>query len=153
MNRLAHPEDAGGVVRGGIVQNFGRRDEVLFLEISLTENWLIFITRANGPFWSSLPSWQLTGAILVVDIIATFFCLFGWFVGGQTSIVAVVRIWIFSFGVFCVLGGIYYLLQDNVGFDNLMHGKSPKKNPKQRSLEDFSKLEPRPGHRLHPVRC
>ncbi|KAI9664407.1 MAG: plasma membrane H+-ATPase [Trizodia sp. TS-e1964] len=128
---LANGEDAG------IVQNFGKRDEVLFLEISLTENWLIFITRANGPFWSSLPSWQLTGAILVVDILATFFCIFGWFVGGQTSIVAVVRIWIFSFGVFCVLGGIYYLLQDSVGFDNLMHGKSPKKNQKQRSLEDF----------------
>ncbi|KAI9894803.1 MAG: plasma membrane H+-ATPase [Vezdaea aestivalis] len=124
-------------ITGGIVQNFGRRDPVVFLEISLTENWLIFITRANGPFWSSIPSWQLSGAILVVDILATFFCLFGWFVGGQTSIVAVVRIWIFSFGVFCVLGGIYYLLQDSAGFDNLMHGKSIKKNPKQRSLEDF----------------
>lgn len=122
---------------GGIVQNFGVRDQVLFLEISLTENWLIFITRANGPFWSSIPSWQLTGAILVVDIIATFFCLFGWFVSGQTSIVTVVRIWIFSFGVFCVLGGVYYLLQDSVGFDNLMHGKSPKKSQKQRNLEDF----------------
>ena len=122
---------------GGIVQNFGKRDEVLFLQITLSENWLIFITRANGPFWSSIPSWQLTGAILVVDIIATFFCLFGWFIGGQTSIVAVIRIWIFSFGVFCVLGGLYYLLQDSVGFDNLMHGKSPKKNQKQRSLEDF----------------
>ena len=125
------------------MQNFGKLDEVLFLEISLTENWLIFITRANGPFWSSLPSWQLTGAILVVDVIATFFCLFGFFVGGQTSIVAVVRIWIFSFGVFCVLGGIYYLLQDSAGFDNLMHGKSPKKNQKQRNLEDFSRLTSR----------
>lgn len=124
---------------GGIVQNFGIRDEVLFLQISLSENWLIFITRANGPFWSSIPSWQLSGAILAVDIIATFFCLFGWFIGGQTSIVAVVRIWIFSFGVFCIMGGIYYLLQDSVGFDNLMHGKSPKKNQKQRSLEDFGK--------------
>jgi H+-transporting ATPase len=124
---------------GGIVQNFGRRDPVLFLEISLTENWLIFITRANGPFWSSLPSWQLAGAILVVDILATFFTLFGWFVGGQTSIVAVVRVWVFSFGVFCIMGGLYYLLQDNAGFDNLMHGKSPKKNQKQRSLEDFGK--------------
>jgi len=122
---------------GGIVQNFGRMDPVLFLEISLTENWLIFITRANGPFWSSIPSWQLAGAILIVDVIATFFTLFGWFVGGQTSIVAVVRIWIFSFGVFCIMGGLYYLLQDSVGFDNLMHGKSPKKNQKQRSLEDF----------------
>ncbi|KAL9099691.1 MAG: hypothetical protein Q9187_009459, partial [Circinaria calcarea] len=43
----------------------------------------------------------------------------------------------FCLGIFCVLGGLYYLLQDNVGFDNLVHGKSPKKNQKQRSLEDF----------------
>ncbi|KAI5310830.1 plasma membrane H+-ATPase [Ascosphaera atra] len=126
-----------GSQNGGIVQNFGKMDEVLFLEISLTENWLIFITRANGPFWSSIPSWQLAGAILIVDIVATFFTLFGWFIGGQTSIVAVVRIWIFSFGVFCVLGGAYYLMQGSASFDNLMHGKSPKRNAKQRSLEDF----------------
>lgn len=125
---------------GGIVQNFGKIDEVLFLEISLTENWLIFITRANGPFWSSIPSWQLSGAILIVDILATLFCIFGWFVGGQTSIVAVVRIWIFSFGVFCIMGGLYYFMQGSTGFDNLMHGKSPKQNQKQRSLEDFGKL-------------
>lgn len=124
---------------GGIVQNFGKRDPVLFLEISLTENWLIFITRANGPFWSSIPSWQLSGAILVVDVVATFFTLFGFFVGGRTSIVAVVRIWIFSFGVFCILGGIYYILQDSSGFDNLMHGKSPKKNQAKRTMEDFGK--------------
>ena len=122
---------------GGIIQNFGQRDEILFLEITLTENWLIFITRANGPFWSTIPSWQLAGAVAIVDIIATFFCLFGWFVGGQTSIVTVVRIYLFSFGVFCVMAGIYYLLQDSTGFDRMMHGKSPKKQEKQRSLEDF----------------
>ncbi|WYZ37595.1 hypothetical protein EsH8_II_001101 [Colletotrichum jinshuiense] len=123
---------------GGIVQNFGNIDEVVFLQISLTENWLIFITRANGPFWSSIPSWQLSGAILVVDILATCFTIWGWFEhGDQTSIVAVVRIWIFSFGVFCVCAGVYYLLQDSAGFDNLMHGKSPKGSQKQRSLEDF----------------
>ncbi len=125
---------------GGIVQNFGNVDAVLFLEIALTENWLIFITRANGYFWSSMPSWQLTVAVLVVDIIATVFCIFGWFVGGRTSVVAVVRIWIFSFGVFCVLGGLYYLLSDSAGFDNMMHGKSLKKDRKQRSLEDFGTL-------------
>ncbi|KAF1810240.1 plasma-membrane proton-e [Eremomyces bilateralis CBS 781.70] len=130
-------DEPGQGIYGGIVQNFGVRDEVLFLEISLTENWLIFITRANGPFWSSIPSWQLTGAILIVDIIATFFCLFGWFIGGQTSIVAVVRIWIFSFGVFCVMGGLYYLMQGSQGFDNFMHGKGLRKDAKQRSLEDF----------------
>jgi H+-transporting ATPase len=123
---------------GGIVQNFGNMDEVVFLQISLTENWLIFITRANGPFWSSLPSWQLAGAVLAVDILATLFTIFGWFEHQQqTSIVAVVRIWIFSFGIFCIMGGLYYMLQDSVGFDNLMHGKSPKGSQKQRSLEDF----------------
>ncbi|KAK3345263.1 hypothetical protein B0H65DRAFT_426022 [Neurospora tetraspora] len=122
---------------GGIVQNFGNMDEVLFLQISLTENWLIFITRANGPFWSSIPSWQLSGAIFLVDILATCFTIWGWFEHSDTSIVAVVRIWIFSFGIFCIMGGVYYILQDSVGFDNLMHGKSPKGNQKQRSLEDF----------------
>lgn len=127
---------------GGIVQNFGVRDEVLFLQISLSENWLIFITRADGPFWASIPSWQLSGAILVVDLLATFFCLFGFFQGmRQTSIVAVVRVWIFSFGVFCVMGGLYFLLQRSSGFDSLMHGKSPKKNTKQRSLEDFGTFQ------------
>ena len=90
---LAHSQD------GGIVQNFGVRDEVLFLQISLSENWLIFITRSDGPFWSSIPSWQLAGAILIVDIVATFFCLFGFFVGGRTSIVAVVRVWSKSSGI------------------------------------------------------
>lgn len=127
---------------GGIVQNFGDVDAVLFLEIALTENWLIFITRANGYFWSSMPSWQLTVAVLAVDVVATAFCIFGWFVGGRTSVVAVVRIWIFSFGVFCVLGGLYYLVSDSAGFDNMMHGKSIKKSRKQRSLEDFGMFFP-----------
>lgn len=53
------------------------------------------------------------------------------------SIVTVVRIYLFAFGVFCVMAGVYYLLQDSTGFDRMMHGKSPKKQEKQRSLEDF----------------
>ncbi|RAH67018.1 plasma-membrane proton-efflux P-type ATPase [Aspergillus aculeatinus CBS 121060] len=123
---------------GGIMQNYGKRDEVLFLEISLTENWLIFITRANGAFWSSgWPSWKLIGAIAAVDTVATCFCAFGWFVGGQTSAPTIIRIWIFSFGMFCIMGGLYYLLQGSKSFDNIMHGKSPRSMDKQRSLEDF----------------
>ena len=137
-------DDKSSNVMGGISQNFGTRDEILFLEISLTENWLIFITRADGPFWASIPSWQLSGAILIVDLLATMFCLFGFFVGDWTSIVTVVRVWIFSFGVFCVMGGVYFLLQKSTGFDSLMHGKSPKKGTKQRSLEDFGRLAFRP---------
>lgn len=124
---------------GGIVQHYGQRDEVLFLEIALTENWFIFITRAKGPFWSSPPSWQLFGAVFIVDAVATAFCLFGWFVGGRTSVVAVVRVWIFSLGVFCVLGGLYYLLDGSQAFDNVMHGQKPKKKEKRRKMEDFGK--------------
>ncbi|KAK5047181.1 hypothetical protein LTR16_011176, partial [Cryomyces antarcticus] len=62
---------------GGIVQNFGNVQEILFLEIALTENWLIFVTRGGKTF----PSWQLIGAILGVDAIATLFCIFGWLSG------------------------------------------------------------------------
>ncbi|EED15135.1 P-type ATPase, putative [Talaromyces stipitatus ATCC 10500] len=126
-----------GGEKGGIIQGHGERDSILFLEIALTENWLIFITRANGPFWSSLPSWQLILAVLFVDIIATLFCLYGLFVAAPTSILSVVRVWVFSFGVFCVMGGVFYILQGSTGFDNLMHGRSPRTSPRQRSLEDF----------------
>lgn len=124
--------------KGGIIQNFGSIDGVLFLEISLTENWLIFITRANGPFWSSLPSWQLAGAVLAVDVIATCFTLFGWWSQNWTDVVTVVRTWIFSFGVFCIMGGAYYLMSTSEAFDDLCNGRKHKK-PEQdrRSVEDF----------------
>lgn len=56
----------------------------------------------------------------MVDILATMFCFFGWFVDGkQTSFVTILRVWIYSFGVFCVMAGVYYLLQDNVLFDRI----------------------------------
>jgi len=123
--------------KGGIIENFGSIDGVLFLEISLTENWLIFITRAAGPFWSSIPSWQLSGAVFIVDIIATMFCLFGWWSQNWNDIVTVVRVWIFSFGVFCVMGGAYYLMSESEAFDRMMNGKPIKEKHEQRSLEDF----------------
>ena len=109
---------------GGIVQDRGNQDAVLFLEIILTENWLILITRTNGLFLSSpYPSWQLAGAILLVDILATCFCVFGFFVNERTNGITVFRIWIFSSGIFLVMAGLYTCLQDNVCFNNLMHGR------------------------------
>ncbi|TID30614.1 hypothetical protein CANINC_000769 [Pichia inconspicua] len=123
--------------KGGIIQNFGSVDGVLFLQISLTENWLIFITRAAGPFWSSIPSWQLSGAVLIVDIIATCFTLFGWWSQNWNDIVTVVRVWIWSFGVFCVLGGAYYVMSESEKFDRWMNGKPADKKESNRSFEDF----------------
>ncbi len=125
------------VKKGGIIQNFGAIDGVLFLQISLTENWLIFITRAQGPFWSSIPSWQLSGAVLIVDIVATCFTLFGWWSQNWTDIVTVVRVWIWSFGVFCVMGGAYVLMSESEAFDRFMNGKPIKEKAPTRSLEDF----------------
>src|SRR5699024_2494439 len=99
---------------GGIVQNFGNIQEIIFLEVALTENWLIFVTR-GGETW---PSLQLVAAIAGVDALATIFCLFGWLsnkdmvtnpydqfidspkesVSGWTDIVTVVRVWAYSIG-------------------------------------------------------
>ncbi|KAL6946425.1 plasma membrane H+-ATPase [Hanseniaspora osmophila] len=122
--------------KGGIIQNFGSIDGVLFLEISLTENWLIFITRAVGPFWSSIPSWQLAGAVFCVDVIATMFTLFGWWSQNWTDIVTVVRVYIWSLGVFFIMGGAYYLMSESEAFDRMMNGKKKEKEG-SRTLEDF----------------
>ncbi len=134
-----------GMVKGGIAENYGKRDSILFLEIALSENWLIFITRADGPFWNSWPSWQLISAVLVVDAVATMFCVFGLLNGGPTEpvehLVTVARVWIFSFGVFCLMAGVYYLLNDLVAFDRLVHGKWPcKKKHEDKSMEDLGML-------------
>jgi H+-transporting ATPase len=56
------------ITGSGIVQNFGSPQEIIFLEVALTENWLIFLTRSfqgrnDGGF--TMPSWQLVGAVLV----------------------------------------------------------------------------------------
>jgi H+-transporting ATPase len=72
------------------------------------QNWLIFVTRGSGTW----PSWQLVGAILAIDILASIFCLFGWISGdqphnGHTDIVTVVRVWIYSFGVTIILALVY----------------------------------------------
>ena len=142
-----------GIVKGGIAENFGKRDSILFLEIALTENWLIFITRADGPFWTSWPSWQLILAVLVVDAVATVFCVFGLLNGGQIEpvkhLITTARVWIFSLGVFCLMAGVYYLLNDFAPFDRIVHGKWPcKRKPrdKDKAMEDMGMLPCCPRH-------
>lgn len=117
---------------GGVIENYASIQEVLFLEVSLTENWLIFVTR-GGNTW---PSWQLVGAILGVDILSTLFCVFGWIAGsgeipsnppdlavnldyGWTSIVTVVVIWIYSIAVTIVIAIVYFLLNKIAWLDQL----------------------------------
>lgn len=116
---------------GGIIENFGAVQEILFLEISLTENWLIFVTR-GGKTW---PSWQLVLAILGVDVLATLFACFGWIAGpgeisnpfdlanfsanGHVSVVTVVVIWCYSIGVTIVIAIVYFLLNKIAWLDNL----------------------------------
>jgi H+-transporting ATPase len=116
---------------GGIIQNWGAVQEVLFLEVALTENWLIFVTRGSDTW----PSIHLVTAILGVDALATIFCLFGWFTNqdmktkpadkfvettnGWTDIVTVVRIWGYSLGVEIVIALVYFILNKIKWLDNL----------------------------------
>ncbi|PSN60226.1 plasma-membrane proton-e [Corynespora cassiicola Philippines] len=126
---------------GGFVQNFGSVQEILFLEVALTENWLIFVTR-GGKTW---PSFQLVAAILGVDALATIFCLFGWLSGGmyQTNpvdlwhqrpdgwvdIVTVVIIWAYSIGVTIIIAIVYYVLNQISWLDNLGRKNRSNKDP------------------------
>ncbi|KAH9884169.1 E1-E2 ATPase-domain-containing protein [Xylariomycetidae sp. FL2044] len=130
---------------GGIIENYGSTQEVLFLEVALTENWLIFVTR-GGRTW---PSWQLVGAILGVDILATLFCIFGWLSGsgggvmettphdyfhdspnGHTDIVTVVVVWLYSFGVVVFIAIVYRALNQFEWINNLGRKNRNKKDTK-----------------------
>lgn len=132
---------------GGIIQNFGNIQEILYLEVALTENWLIFVTRlGGGESEITLPSWQLVGAVAVVDILATIFALFGWLSGaehrnsitaphgGWTDMVTIVRVWAYSFGVMVVCALVYYVMCRIPYLDNLGRRNRSVKNE---VLEDF----------------
>ncbi|KAI0023224.1 plasma membrane H+-ATPase [Xylariomycetidae sp. FL0641] len=119
---------------GGVIQNHGGVQEILFLQVSLTENWLIFVTRG----FETLPSWQLVSAIFGVDVLATLFCVFGWFSGGfegnesaftpvtdklspsgATDIVTIVVIWVYSIACVIVIAIIYQMMINMKSLDNL----------------------------------
>ncbi|KAJ5529529.1 hypothetical protein N7527_002922 [Penicillium freii] len=125
---------------GGVIEGWGSRDEVLFLEIALTQSWLILITRVNGSgpdsFWANCPSFYLVAAVGSVDLTATMMAAYGVF-GQATSWLTVLRVWILSFGVTCVNGLAYIVMDNSQRFDNLMHGKGPRKKDRERSWEDF----------------
>jgi len=149
---------------GGIIQNFGSIQEILFLEVALTENWLIFVTR-GGKTW---PSFQLVGAILGVDAMATIFCLFGWLSGGtyQTDphstynfrgdgwvdIVTVVVVWAYSIGVTIVIAMVYYVLNQISWLNNLGRKDRSRKNPAiENMISALSKLSLEHGKDKHGV--
>ncbi|KAJ5194240.1 ATPase P-type K/Mg/Cd/Cu/Zn/Na/Ca/Na/H-transporter [Penicillium cf. griseofulvum] len=127
---------------GGVIEGWGSRDEVLFLEIALTQSWLILVTRINGTgtrsgsFWANCPSLYLLAAVLAVNLTATLMAAYGAF-GQATSWLTVLRVWILSFGVTCVNALAYIVMHNSQRFDNLMHGKGPRKGDRERSWEDF----------------
>lgn len=126
---------------GGIIQNFGSVQEIIFLEVALTESWVIFVTRlaqerGTPNVW---PSWQLVGAVLAVDILASIFALFGWLSGpaphgGWIDIVTVVKVWGYSFGVTVIILLVYLVLSRIKWLDNI--GRSSRSN-KNEKLENF----------------
>ncbi|RUS20315.1 hypothetical protein BC937DRAFT_95494 [Endogone sp. FLAS-F59071] len=94
-------------------------EPMLFLEITLTQNWLILSTRSHGNSFFSppYPTWPLLVAIFCVDILASVFAIFGWFTqpNGQVSnpridVVTAVRVWIFAACVFVVCDFVRMLL-------------------------------------------
>jgi H+-transporting ATPase len=96
----------------GIVQAHGDVDHVIFLQIALSQSWVIFVSRYSVKFDEMrFPAVQLVGAILCVDVMATLICLFGWLTGsGGTDIVTVILIWMYSIGVTVMLFLVFYVI-------------------------------------------
>uniref|UniRef100_A0A0K3CLV9 P-type H(+)-exporting transporter n=1 Tax=Rhodotorula toruloides TaxID=5286 RepID=A0A0K3CLV9_RHOTO len=137
--------------KGGIVQNYGSIQEVLFLEVALTESWLILITRVDiGKDSGKIrwPSFWLISAVFGVDILATgdtdqpfaFSAALGWMSGpadrhgGWVDIVSLCRIYGFSVGVTIVIAFVYYVMNKIPWLNNLGRTQKGKKNVQ---LENF----------------
>ncbi|KAJ5336721.1 uncharacterized protein N7506_004743 [Penicillium brevicompactum] len=132
--------DEGGIaaVNGFVSQRL--RDEVMFLEISLTQSWLIFVTRSSGAgsrsLWTNKPSMSLCAAIVAIDVTATLIACFGIF-GSMVHPLTALNVWVIASGVTCAIAMAYILLHNSPTFDNLMHGRLPRRKAKPRSSEDF----------------
>ena len=123
----------GIMLTGGLAADV--LDAVLFLQIVLTQNWLIFITRAQGPFWKSWPSWHLMATVALVDVAATLMCYFGAFVSRRTRVVTIAYIWAMSLGIFAVMAAVFYVVGE------IFDRHSTKKVKPIKEKEDFRKFD------------
>ena len=95
------------------------QDSLIFLQIVLSQNWLIFITRASGRNWRSIPSWQLVLAVAVVDALAIVICYFGWFSTGCGELMPrckpvyleLPQILLQAIAVSVFVAGVFYVLE------------------------------------------
>jgi H+-transporting ATPase len=52
---------------------------LMYLKLSVAGHLTIFLTRTNGPFWSSKPAPVLVGAVIGTQVVATIIAVFGVF--------------------------------------------------------------------------
>ena len=52
---------------------------LLYLKLSVTGQFVIFVTRTEGPFWKSRPSPALIMSVVSAQLVASTFALSGWF--------------------------------------------------------------------------
>jgi len=118
----------------------GDWEQAVFLELALTQNWMIFSTRTHAfAFYSFLPSPLLVIAVFLVDILASMFIGFGWFTTGVPFEI-IVRVWLYSMCVFVITDILQRLLARWKWLDNFLtdRGKSAKKDKERRKYEDMA---------------
>ena len=102
---------------------------------------MIFSTRTQASaFYRFYPSPPLVLAVFAVDILSSCFCGFGWFSPAGVGIIEIVRVWLFSIGVFVISDVLQRSLARWTWLDNFMtdRGKSAKREKRMRELEDLS---------------
>lgn len=83
---------------GGISDVELVKTSILLLQIGLCQSWTILLTRGLGN-WKMRPSWQLIGAIIMIDVFATLVSVFNWFPfdsEGTLHYIIVIEVWVYS---------------------------------------------------------
>jgi len=112
----------------------------VFLEIALTQNWMIFSTRTQATaFYKYYPSPYLVLAVFCVDILSSCFAGFGWF-STSITIVQIVLVWLFSIGVFVLSDVLQRGLSRWTWLDHFLtdRGRSVAKEKEMRKWEEMA---------------
>ena len=112
---------------------------VVFLEISLTQNWMIISTRTHASAFNSFrPSIWLVITVFCIDILTSCFAGFGWFTDA-IGIDAIIYVWLLSIGVFVLSDVLIRGLARWTWLDNILTGnyKSAEREKEMRKWEEL----------------
>jgi len=89
-------------------------EPVAFLQIVLSQHWMILAVRSNGLLFQNLAYWRLNSTAYVVDGLISLLCAYGWIGGHKMSMKIILQVWVSSLINFVfIVAGYHWFTQEH----------------------------------------